>query len=48
MFGSGDFSRVRELETICREEGVERGEIWSNGLDQVSFSGESSNSIHQR
>lgn len=41
-------SKLRELENICREEGVESGEIWSNGLDQVSFSREIPNAIQQR
>jgi hypothetical protein len=40
-------SKLRELEKICRETGVQKGEIWSNGVDRVTFSAGIPDAIHQ-
>jgi hypothetical protein len=40
-------SKLRELEEICREAGVQKGEIWSNGVDRVTFSDGIPESGHQ-
>jgi hypothetical protein len=40
-------SHLRKLERICGEAGVEGGEIWSNGIDRVSFSHDVPEGIRQ-
>lgn len=46
--GKLTMSHLREVEGICRDAGIADCELWSNGVDRITFSDEVPAAVQQR